>query len=347
MILRGGANAVPGIGPLLNIGLTGAQLSGAVSSDPVADMVSGLSGGTDGQTPGGGAGNPQAAGSTIQAAELSFPRPAPHMATMLHSFREESSALGMRTNIIVQSHAASTNQGEKNDLLHITVFPHKDIDRAHACSYFTVTDDTAVDSPGALIAVAIAYARVIGKDVRAAACTMLGDPSIVPGEAIQVIGSPMHQGYTDPALINADRAKFYEMAQAYEDMFSRMPAILLADVTTLAPGESPDGGGGWFGGLFGGGGDDPDLQRKQGDVVPLPVGDNGKDGEPVTLEVQQSVSENEEVMLVAAQERQELLRNTVRFNPEPPTMWRVEGVVDRFNDGTEGYYTELSLLSCF
>jgi hypothetical protein len=283
---------------------------------------------------------------------------APHMATMLHSFREERSAISMRTNIIVQSHSISDNNGEKNNLIHLSIIPHGWRDRAFACSYFTVTDDTAVDSPGALIAVAFAYARVLSKEVKAAAATMLGDPSIIPGEAIQVIGSPMHQGYTDPDKIAADRQVFFSMNQAYEDTYKRMADLVrtetAATAKAAAPSEGGDGGGGGGGGwlnqlgsMLGIKGEEVASDKGGAkELIDLLVADDANGG-PVKLETTPNATDMPEVLTLAAQERQELYRNTIMFKPEPPTMWRVEGVVDRFNDGTEGYYTELTLLSCF
>jgi hypothetical protein len=283
---------------------------------------------------------------------------APHMATMLHSFREERSAISKRTNIIVQSHAISDSNGEKNNLIHLSIIPPGWRDRAFACSYFTVTDDTAVDSPGALIAVAFAYARVLSKEVKAAAATMLGDPSIIPGEAIQVIGSPMHQGYTDPDKGAADREVFMEMAQAYEDTYKRMADLVRSDASGTAGASAADNEGNFLQNMLGtaanalgfGNGSGSDAAGGGGGGGKSPVDlkiANNANGGPVVFETTQNATDMPEVLTLAAQERQQLYRNTIMFEPEPNSMWRVEGVVDRFNDGTEGYYTELTLLSCF
>ncbi|MFM6052206.1 MAG: hypothetical protein ACKPA7_11270, partial [Sphaerospermopsis kisseleviana] len=37
----------------------------------------------------------------------------------------------------------------------------------------------------------------------------------------------------------------------------------------------------------------------------------------------------------------------VAFRDDPETIWRVEGLIHRFNDGTPGYYTELGLITPF
>ena len=247
-----------------------------------------------------------------------FPRNNPHMATMLHSFREEESSVSVRTNILVQSQAPKAMTGNKGHYLLISVIPpmyKQGLGRAYAASFFTVTDNTATQNPGALIAVALSYGRTVGKELRAAACTMLGDPSIIPGETIQVVGSPAHQGYTNTKKVSEDRAKFLEMNNEFEGFYSELPEVITGYI--------------------------PDQPVELGGFVK-----NVKD-QAVKVVTSNAEVSSDKMMKDAAEEVQLLGDNTVKFEPEPPSTWRVEAVIDKFNDGVDGYYTELSLLSCF
>jgi hypothetical protein len=247
-----------------------------------------------------------------------FSRSAPHLATMLHSFREEVSSVSTRTNILVQSQAPRAMTGNEGAFIHVSVIPYGFEDRAYACSFFTVTDDTATKNPGALIALALSFGKTVGKELRSAAATLLGDPSLIPGEAIQVVGSPQHQGYTDIAKVNADRQAFFEMNQDYEDFYRNLPNVIKGLKTDI------------------------DYPLEANSFI-----DAGKNGQPIVANVKSEELSTDQMLSEAAAERQQTFRNTFRFLPEPPTMWRVEGVIDRFNDGVDGYYTEVSLLSCF
>lgn len=252
--------------------------------------------------------------------KLEFPHAYPHSATMLTSFREEASAVSMRTNIIVQTHASGGTQPTK--ILHLAVEPPFLKDRAYPCSFFTITDDTADAVPGTMVAVGLAYARVIGKEVRAAAATMLGDPSLTPGEAIQVVGSPMHQGTTEPNFLAEQREKFLDMSLDYIKFYSNMPNVAKQNPTKT---------------------DSMDVVIGKGSSLNKIINTNGS-GETITV----TKFANTDALQPTDRARGADKRpNTISFNPEPVTMWRVDGVVDKFNDGVLGYYTEVSLLSCF
>lgn len=253
--------------------------------------------------------------------KLGFPRNNPHLATMIHSFREEESSISTRTNVLVQSQAPKAMTSNKGNYLHISIIPpmyQVDGGRAYAASFYTVTDNTATQNPGALIATALSYARVLGKELKSAAATLLGDPSLIPGEAVQIIGSPARQGYvSDPSLIAKERKDFLEMNVQFESFYSALPD-LIKDYT-------PDNG-------------------------PIDLGSdwvtNVKGGQ-VTMEPSPDEDSADMMMVNAAQDVQEEATNTVKFKPEPATIWRVEAVIDKFNDGVDGYYTEVSLMSCF
>lgn len=252
-----------------------------------------------------------------------FTSPAPHYAQMIHSFREEASSISLRTNIIVQSQSPNSANSIQ-DFLHLIVEPYFMKGRAYPCTFFTVTDDSAgLDVAGALIAVAISYARVISKEIRVAAATVLGDPSFCPGEVIQVIGSPQNLDALTPGspyYWSEDRQLLSEMLTDYQALHQQL--------ARLAAQSAPSAGG------------QLNLNQPNNMAIENPVG--GQVNITTTKK-----SADTQTMLTDSYNNKNQGINYIAFPKEPPSMWRVEGVVDRFNDGVPGYYTELSLLSCF
>jgi hypothetical protein len=250
-----------------------------------------------------------------------FTSSAPHLAQMIHTFREEVSNVSVRTNIIVQTHSPASPENIQQ-ILHLTVQPWFMRGRAYPTSFFTVTDDTAGTvggggKSGALIALAMAYARVIAKELRVAAATILGDPSFVPGEVIQVIGSPMNPDALKPESAyswDKDRVTIVDMNRQYEILGNELAVV---------------------------------AQNDKNDWIPtVDVVESG-DGASTPKLVATQAAENGKVDLNTAISNVEKGINYITFKREPPSIWRVEGVVDRFMDGVPGYYTELALLSCF
>ncbi len=259
----------------------------------------------------------------VLASTPAFDLSYPHPAQMIHTFREEVSSVSVRTNIIVQSHSPGKPEAIQQ-ILHLSVEPWFMRGRAYPCSFFTVTDDSANAAgggrrKGALIALALAYARVIAKELRVAAATVLGDPSFVPGEVIQVIGSPMNPYSLDPDgeyYWTKDRANIVDMNRQYEILGKELAKLASTDLENYQPPEGSN-------------------------VMNVP----NKEGTPKFQT--DKVGENVNSDAAVAKQNKDQGFNYISFKREPPSMWRVEGVVDRFMDGVPGYYTELALLSCF
>lgn len=120
-----------------------------------------------------------------------------HLCQAALLFREESSVINFRTNVIVSSQPLASGPTDAIGV-HIAVHPSWLKKTRYACSYFQAVDSTIGKNTSELVATAMSYARYYGKELRAASLHVLGDPSIVPGEAIQVIGSTLYGGGYDP-----------------------------------------------------------------------------------------------------------------------------------------------------
>jgi hypothetical protein len=250
-----------------------------------------------------------------------------HACQKLILFREEQSTLNWRSNIIVtKSNAAGSGEAMN---IHLRVIPPRFEGRAFPCSYYTVVDPSVNNSPE-LVGVALAYARLKGKEVRAATAHMIGDPSLTPGEAIQILGAapknsiqvPDHKGMLDSAI--ADKKNFVVYYGKYQD-FAVNLAYQVKNSTSTEP-EAVSLPVGY-------------VQLPQGDTI-IP---NVSGGTNTDIMCERPIQKEN-----AKPEENEVPQNQlVTFNDDPETIWRLEGLIHRFNDGTPGYYTELALITPF
>ena len=252
---------------------------------------------------------------------------------MCLSFREERSSIGLRTNIIVTNQKGSESRGSILTTHLISVPPTLQSPEgrplAYPAAYYTVVDPSATDavSVGAL---AIKYARQLSKDLRAATCKVVGDPSLCPGEALQVAGSPLVK--FDPVKLNEDRELLTRQIDAFVGIDSSIEQQLKFDGQPKTEITK-----------------NPNLIVKE---TP-PAGST-----PVVLDqpFEAKVSGGSTEVIKGAQQLCNLAFdsgqpietvNALNFKPAPETVWRVEGLTHLYNDSEEGYYTELALLSPF
>lgn len=268
----------------------------------------------------------------VQAAEDPLPAPEEvHACQKLILFREEQSTLSWRSNIIVtKSNAASGGEAMS---IHLRVVPPRFEGRAFPCSYYTVVDPS-INSSAELVGVALAYAKSKGKEVRAATAHMIGDPSLTPGEAIQILGAapknsikvPTHKELLDSAI--TDKKNFVAYYGMYQDF-----ALSLAQQVQDSKGTTPE----------------PVSLSNDYATVATSEGGTAKNN----LIPSSPGSTNTQIMCdfpmpdESGSQSQLPLNDQVIFKDDPETIWRVEGLIHRFNDGTPGYYTELGLITPF
>jgi hypothetical protein len=242
----------------------------------------------------------------------------PHIAQMCISFREERSAIGWRSNIIV-SNSRTTDNAQKNQAVHLTVKPPWLKNRAMPVSYYTATDPTAGGAT-TLGAIALSLARALGKEVKAGTARFLGDPTFSPGEAVQVMGSPLNP---DP-LTEEKRKEDVQLAKTLRDAY----ADLVVEVSEKIKDANED--------------TNELALQKTAATEPINIV-SSKAEDAISTKLFCPAIFNASPDGGAAAQSQGI----ITLAEEPKSIWRAEGVTHYYHDGEAGYFTELSLVSAF
>jgi hypothetical protein len=302
-----------------------------------------------------------------------------HTCQMALVFREETSMIGWRSNIIVSNGTANTNSS-----VHLRVVPDwlrslpDDKPKAHACTYYSILDPSAT-APGTLAATAMMFARLMGRESRAAALHILGDPSITPGEAIQVIGSPLHPESYQAA--EQDRKNALDYYKGYQELYQQSLQSIVGNTAVTNPNTGtteevpptppvaspgplpsptvpipsptpestpspppPD--------------DSTAVDPQTGAPPSVTDPENSAQDIPYVSSVLQSGKVTIKPMPAGAPGAANFCpaifadvanptSNQITFVKDPITIFRVEAVVHKYNDGQSGYQTEIALLSPF
>lgn len=284
-------------------------------------------------------------------------------------FREESSIINWRSNIIVSNQG--TAESSTQSAVHIKLNPSWLQGRNFACSYFNVVDQTVGSNISELVALAMSFARIYGKELRAATMHVLGDPSITPGEIVQVIGSPLHPDVyleSSKEYWKTERINFSAYSDGYQALNNKLMEMKNDDprneknsVPLPAKAVTPE-----------------NLANPKEHIPAQASGINAKStieltqaqlmcpasfGAPETAASASSspglgattiVPNSTTTSTQVTPGNQATLPvdsntlNTVTFPQDPQSMWRVEAIVEKFNEQPgSGYKTEIALLSPF
>lgn len=247
-----------------------------------------------------------------------------HPCQMLILYREEQSTINWRSNIIV-SKSNGDDSGEAMTL-HLRVVPPRFEGRAFPCTYYTV-NDPSINSSAEMVGVALAHARNVGKEVRAATAHLIGDPSLTPGEAIQIVGSMPKNSISSltnkEVLDNAikDRENFIEYYNAYLDLAVSLNSQVKQSTDTGVQQVNIDSGY---------------ITAESGTSI-TPSNSGGTNTESM-CNITPSTN---------AEDSPKPNNEKITFKEDPSTIWRLEGLIHRFNDGKPGFYTEIALVSPF
>jgi len=240
----------------------------------------------------------------------------PDINQMALSFKEEASSIGMKTNFIVSRVGTMAyNTLDADWLVHLRAVPNSErVAESYACKFMEVRDDQLHNVAEAAL-VALHLARIHAKDVRAALLVVLGDPSFVPGEVVQVVGSPLWGEQTlQSERILREREEFDRRNRQYNEYLRRAAEDAAVSL-------------------------DNEQQIKTGSEYVLRP-QSGLVAENVPVEARAGDQLNPDVLVCGA--------NRAPLPQEPKTLWRVEAVLQKANmGGSKGYVTELLLDQLF
>ena len=305
----------------------------------------------------------------------------PDVNQMLLSFREEQASLDLKTNFIVSKSAANAEGGSGDDWsIHLKVKPHVLEGIKYPCKFFKVLDETITSLEEAAV-VALSISRIMGKEVRAGTTTMLGDPSFVPGEIIQVFGSPllpnlgMTNGYKDRETYKQFEGRYNDNIKIYateslknagvsgrgieKDQEVTLPNYDGSD-TTVKVGEFSQESmdsliceTGSFSNSYVGEDSSKfkstnptdttsDTPAATPPAAPSPAPTSGVD-------FNSSDNAKEDASKDAAEDKANAQApdEPITVESDPPTIWRVEAILHKMNISGSGYTTELSLTNPF
>jgi hypothetical protein len=249
--------------------------------------------------------------SSLKVNNTEITSPEPDYNQILIAFKEESSSINVKTNIYVSKNAPLSQNGAHDDIsIHLQVRPKFLKGVEYACKFARASDDTITTAEEAAV-VALHAARILGKEVRAATAVLIGDPSFVPGEILQIIGSPLLEE-RGIKLADDDRKTFTEFNNRYSENLKTYATEALKNAGSNAP-------------------------AIEGAEVTLPV----YDGSTATIKIEKSEQENQDTLIC------EVGSSISEGKDDPQTIWRVEAVLLKLNIGTKGFQTELSLISPF
>lgn len=231
----------------------------------------------------------------------------PDHAQMLVSFREESSMVNFRSNIIVSNVESGPGGSDSSEAIqvHLKVVPKWLENKRFACTFYNFTDPTITNTAEAAI-IALQVARTVSKETRAAVAVILGDPSIVPGEVVQVIGSSLYPEDFDPEVLKKQVDEFVEYNRLYNQTYVDYQEII--------------------------------HDTSEGNVEDI-TNLNVAGGDPVNISNQ---ADKDNAALMCGDNASKLV-----FKEEPRSLWRVEAVIHHYNEGAAGFSTELALISPF
>jgi muramidase (phage lysozyme) len=273
---------------------------------------------------------------------------------MTINYKEELSSLGMKTNFFIANQSPNGSVAGDAIIMHMSARPA--FLRGHEIGgrNLYVIDET-IKNIGEAAAVAAAVARLYAKELRSASMTVIGDPSLTPGELVQTVNSPVQleslQTFVDErqSIVEYEGATRASYLSALE--VTRQGIESRADASAPLTGNyssetSPDG----YERVddkykmrarkadFKKSADDIFCSATKKETATVVERDNTKkEGEE-----EQSPRENES----STEEWGENHWRKSGFKQDPRSIWRIEGVRHTLNSaGSQGWTSELVLLS--
>jgi murein DD-endopeptidase MepM/ murein hydrolase activator NlpD len=156
-----------------------------------------------------------------------------------HNWREERTTVGMYTNFLIVNNSPNNTKDGNVIMMHLVSRPALLAGRSIAGRNYYVIDDNITTRTEAIV-LGAQLARLQGKQLRSASMTIVGDPSLIPGELIQVVGSPLHAHLASLELLVEERYGIVEYLererQSYSDILTKIKNLdKQAPDTEVAP----------------------------------------------------------------------------------------------------------------
>lgn len=248
----------------------------------------------------------------------------------LLALREEKSSIGLKTNFIVAKNSPESNESSAfgDMMLHLRTRPYELIGVPIACKFHRVHDPTITKYAEAAV-IATSMARIWARETKVGMAILLGDPSLVPGEILQVMGSPLvDYGGLDPdggvTRAAGDRQKFYEYDNNWNNLIGQYKQSSATNTTSL----NEQGAGVTV---------NESASKIQIDMFDKSVAHYNS---PVENTDYNELICNMSSYLLNSQ-------SNIGFNRPPETIWRADAVMHKFNSGSKGYSTEVVLVTPF
>lgn len=230
----------------------------------------------------------------------------------LIAFREELSSMSMRTNFVVSIFNSNSGAQTMDDYqMNFEYIPPELAGIPFARSFYHVRDPS-IKSAAEAASVGLHYMRIYGKAVHVGMAVMLGDPSLTPGEVVQISGSQIYPSASlEEAALNEDRQKYTEFATLYQGTFAET-AQKLKNAT---------------------------INKEE--VEELALGD---------MKVNSTAPKYAKTTGSTTREALNEAVNTPRVvagQQLPKTIFRIEAVCHKFNLGTKGFTSEIALYTPF
>ena len=171
----------------------------------------------------------------------------PDWAQGIINWREEFTTNAMYTNYLIANNSPNNTKDSKIILMHLCARPPFLSGRSIAGRNMYVIDETIGNSTEAR-SVGMQLARIHSKETRSASMTLIGDPTLTPGEIIQAIGSPLHQELNTLDTIVGERLGAVDFlkreAISYEDTLAKIKGYSPENEQVLMGNGSTDAEGG-------------------------------------------------------------------------------------------------------
>lgn len=160
--------------------------------------------------------------------ELDFTAPfrqLPDWAQGIINWREEFTTNAMFTNYLIANNSPNSTKDGNVTLMSMSARPPFLSGRSIAGRNKYIIDET-INNRQEAIAVGVQMARIHSKETRTAAMTILGDPSLIPGEIVQVVGSPLHRELGTLEALVAERSGLIDYLKreqiGYDDTLTKI-----------------------------------------------------------------------------------------------------------------------------